>query len=132
MKVYIATKLENWQAHNEVRDWLLRAGHRISYDWTTHGPVFGKGLATVREVAVLEFEGVKAADIVIVLWPGGRGTQTELGMAIALQKPVYFVSTVEAHHQSTKETCAFYHHPSVRLFVSLADLYTRLELFNAN
>ena len=113
MKYYIATKLENHAAHNRLRDTLNALGHQITYDWTTHGPVYRSGLNRVREVAELETFGVTKADLVIVLWPGGRGTHCELGMALAAGIHVIFVSDNEAHHEATTETCAFYHHPLV-------------------
>ena len=114
MKYYIATKLENHAEHNRVRDILNALGHEITYDWTKHGPVYRSGLGRIREVAELETRGVLDSDFVVVLWPSGRGTHVELGMAIAAGKPVVFISDMEAHHQATQETCAFYHHPLVR------------------
>jgi nucleoside 2-deoxyribosyltransferase len=113
VKFYIATKLENHLTHNGVRDELLLHGHEITYDWTTHGSVQETTLERIREVAELEANGVIDCDVCIVLWPGGRGTHVELGMAIALGKTVVFVSDVIDHHHATRETCAFYHHPSV-------------------
>ena len=115
MKFYIATKLENHREHNRIRDLLHSAGHEITYDWTHHGPVYKDGLDRVREIAVLESQGVIDADAVIVLWPGGRGTHVELGIAIALGKRIVLFTDVDGHHESTPETCAFYHHPYVRL-----------------
>ena len=114
MKYYIASKLENHAEHNRVRDMLNALGHEITYDWTHHGPVYRSGLDRVREVAQLETQGVLDADFVVVLWPGGRGTHVELGVALAAGKPVIFISAVEDHHAATQETCAFYHHPLVR------------------
>lgn len=127
MKYYIATKLENHRTHNRVRDHLTALGHEITYDWTPHGPVFRSGLDRVREVAELETRGVLDADFVVVLWPSGRGTHVELGMAIAANKPVIFISDVEAHHEATTETCAFYHHPLVRRGRVLADIDALLD-----
>lgn len=122
MKYYIASKLENHIAVTELRDVLASLSHEITYDWTVHGPVYRSGLARVREVAVDEAQGVLAADFVVVLWPGGRGTHVELGMAIAAGKPVIFISDNEAHHEATTETCAFYHHPLVRRGRSAVDV----------
>lgn len=122
MKYYIATKLENHAEHNRLDAALKQLGHDITYDWTVHGPVYSHGLERVRAVAKAEAEGVRDADVVIVLWPGGRGTHVELGMALSLMKPVLFVSEVNDHHEATPETCAFYHHPCVVLFKSTADL----------
>lgn len=113
MKYYIATKLENHMAHNRVRDMLNALGHEITYDWTFHGPVYRSGLDRVREVALLETRGVVDADFIVVLWPGGRGTHVEMGIALGSGKQVIFVSADERHHESTPETCAFYHHPIV-------------------
>lgn len=115
MNYYIATKLENHAAHNALRDTLTALGHCITYDWTDHGPVYSHGLAVVEETAILETRGVLEADVVIVLWPGGRGTHVELGLAIGAGKQIILVSSVEGHHKASPETCAFYHHPNVTL-----------------
>ena len=72
MKYYIATRLENHAAHNELRDELTKLGHEITYDWTTHGPVWRSGVKVIAQTAVAEMEGVRSADFVIVLLPGGR------------------------------------------------------------
>lgn len=116
MKFYIASKLENHAAVSALRAELVKLGHCVTYDWTVHGPVYRSGLARVAAVAVDEVRGVLDADFVVVLWPGGRGTHVELGMAIAAGKPTVFVSDHEPHHEATTETCAFYHHPLVRRF----------------
>lgn len=113
MKFYIATRLENHAQHNRVRDALVAAGHQITYDWTAHGPVWRAGLDRIREVAVLERKGVRDADFVVVLLPGGRGTHAELGMALAYQTPCYVWSEDLRQFQACSETCAFYHDPLV-------------------
>lgn len=108
MKYYIATKLENHLAHNQLRDQLQEQGHEITYDWTTHNAVYREGLARIKEVIDLEIQGVLAADTVIVLWPGGRGTHVELGIAIAAKKNIIFMSPIENHHRASPEICGFY------------------------
>lgn len=124
MRYYIATSLENMPAHNALRD---RLGPGITYDWTLHGPVFRDGLARIAEVAERELNGIRDADVVIVLWPGGRGTHVELGAALALGKRVYFVSDVPGHHEACAETCAFYHHPLVTRVRTVEQLLACLE-----
>lgn len=116
MKVYIATGLANHAQHNRVRDLLLEKGVGLTYDWTTHGPVWQKGKAVIKEVSVNEIEGVLNANLVIVILPGGRGTHVELGAAIAAHKPVIlYCPTPETKRLLTacQETCAFYHHPNI-------------------
>lgn len=113
-KIYIATKLENAREHNEIRDMLREYRIGITYDWTTHGSVQGQGHAVIQDVALNEAQGVRDADLVLVLWPGGRGTHAELGMALALNKPVIFATREVDHIEGGPNTCAFYHHPLVR------------------
>lgn len=113
MKFYIATRLENHIEHNSVRDRLRAIGHEITYDWTTHGSVKNVSADRLREVAEAELRGVINADYVVVLLPGGRGTHTKLGIALAVGRPVIIRGTDEALGVSS-ETCAFYHHPLVR------------------
>jgi nucleoside 2-deoxyribosyltransferase len=116
MKVYIATGLEFAATQNRVRDALMAAGHEITYDWSAHGSVQSEGEKRIAEVAELEMGGVRDADVVIVLLPGGRGTHTELGMAIAWRKPVLVVAIPHgrAFHAQDGRTCAFYYAPLVR------------------
>lgn len=114
MKFYIATSLERADAHNLVRDYLVRLGHTITYDWTTHGSVQMEGIDRIREVALDEMRGVLEADAVIVLLPGGRGTHTELGMALAARKPVFLHGRDSSSFlDHTGRTCAFYYDPLV-------------------
>lgn len=113
MKYYIASALENIEVVRRVRDYLKSFGHEITYDWTSHGPVWSKGLKVCEEVCQLEINGVLNADIVIVLWPGGRGTHAELGMSIVAGKRIIFYSPVTGHHTPSSDLCIFYLHPLV-------------------
>ena len=128
MRYYIASKLENAPRVRQMRDHLNNLGHQQTYDWTTHGPVYGAGLQRLTEVSIHEINGVLLADVVIVLWPGGRGTHVELGAAIAANKRVAFISPLAEHHSATAETCAFYHHPLVTRFTSIAHFMTSPEI----
>jgi hypothetical protein len=114
MKFYIATTLTNADAHNRLRDFLTSEGHAITYDWTAHGPVWNQGEDRIAAVAAAELQGVADADFVCVLLPGGRGTHTEMGAALALGKPVLLQVESEEDLEGPA-TCAFYHHPGVTL-----------------
>ncbi len=114
MKFYIATRLENHAAHNEVRDALTALGHQITYDWTIHGPVWRQGAKVIAKTAEAELNGVREADFVVVLLPGGRGTHAELGIALALDKPSLICAPGASPLLTVApETCAFYWHPLV-------------------
>ncbi len=111
MKFYIATGLKNFEKHNIVRDGLLKLGHEITYDWTIHGSVKNKGIEELQEKGMLEVKGVKDADFVVVLLPGGRGTHSELGMSIALGKKtiIWARDEDEDFFKACDKTCIFYH-----------------------
>ena len=122
LRFYIASKLDNAPAVRELRDALVERGWIHTYDWTVHGSVQGQGHERIQSIALAEAEGVRTADFVIVLLPGGRGTHTEFGMALALNKIVFLVGDVERDF-SDGYTCAFYHHPWVlRLPLGTAQL----------
>ncbi len=116
MKYYIATRLENAAGHNALRDLLNGAGHKLTYDWTRHGSVKDKGRAVLAQVAENEIEGVREADFVVALLPGGRGTHTEIGAALALGKPTIIHDSdartdIDGAFSYGAATCSFYHHP---------------------
>lgn len=84
MNVYIATSLANHANHNLLRDELAKYQIKLSYDWTLpRDPEIPRS-----EIAWLELQGVKYADLVVVLLPGGRGTHVEFGAALACEKPI--------------------------------------------
>lgn len=117
MKYYIATSLSRMTAHNIVRDGLKNWGHEISYDWTFHGSVKSISKERLREVAVLELDGISEADFVVVLLPGGKGTHLELGFAIARKKKIFLHSEDSSVFELGTQTNAFYHHPDVNCLI---------------
>jgi hypothetical protein len=110
---YIATTLTNAARARQVADQLEALGHTITYPWWTHGAVGHAGEARLAEVAVAELEGVRLADAVIVLLPGGRGTHLEMGGALVAGKPVLLWSEDDAGFPLDDTTCSFYWHPLV-------------------
>ncbi len=98
-------------------------GHEILYDWTFHGSVKSVSKERLREVAVLELDGISKADFVVVLLPGGNGTHLELGFAIARGKRVFLHSEDPLAFELGPQTNAFYHHPDVTcLHCPIADV----------
>ncbi len=114
---YIATSLKRNPAHNMVRDVLQKDSHTLTYDWTVHGSVKEESYELLREVGQKELMSVAEADIVVVLLPGGFGTHTELGAALALKKDVIIHSEDPSVFTLGEKTCAFYHHEMVTQIV---------------
>lgn len=113
MKFYIATSLSRVDAHHTVKNALMQMGHEISYDWTLHGSVKSISKERLKEVALLELNGVFEADFVVILLPGGNGTHLELGFALAREKKVFIHFDDPRLLELGPQTNAFYHHPDI-------------------
>lgn len=110
MKAYVASSLERADEVEELYAFLTNVGVEVTYRWTQHGSVQHDGVARISEVALAELEGIRKADVVVVLLPGGRGTHVELGIACALEKPVILHGDLE---DQDGRPCAFYLLPNV-------------------
>lgn len=121
MKFYIASKLENCEQVQYLRDRLKEYGWIHTYDWTQHGSVKSISTEKLREVALKELQGIVDADIVIMLTPQGRGTHVELGMALALNKNVFIWHENDKYFKCTDDTSTFYWLPNVNRFCGTID-----------
>ena len=121
MKFYIASKLENYGRVQYLAGRLTSAGWVHTYDWTALGPKKESSIEALREIGRMEYNGVKEADVVIVLTPQGRGTHTELGMAIALNKQIYICHIDNTYFHCDDNTSTFYWLPQVRQFTGSVD-----------
>jgi len=95
---------------------LKKNGWEHTYDWTTHGSVKESDVETLKSVGQKEFNGVKSADILIVLTPQGRGTHVELGIAAAYNKTIYLFHADDKYFKCDDNTSPFYWLPNVKHF----------------
>lgn len=95
MKLYVAGKFEEAARVRQVHKRLRNAGHEITHDWTNEDPGERTGDelgAFLRDCAIKDYDGVRTADAVLVLnHPHLFGGAAEMGMALALGKPVFLV-----------------------------------------
>lgn len=125
---YIATGLTRIKEHNLVRDALLAKDWKITYDWTSHGSVKKTSFNRLKDVGFKMAKGIFDADVVIVLLPGGRGTHTELGMAIAKNKRIFIHAESSDYFSLCDETIAFYHLENIfHLTCPLVEIVNVLE-----
>jgi nucleoside 2-deoxyribosyltransferase len=113
-RFYLATRKDRDQEANALSQALTDRGWKRTFVWSAQD---GAGASRHAEIAVQELNGVREADVLVVLLPGGFGTHVEIGAALALGKPVILC----APNQKTLETpypCVFHYHPNVRIFVS--------------
>lgn len=124
MRFYIATGLKNEERAKKVSEVLRSSGHEQTYDWTQHGDIRSDGAERMKEVAFNEIRAVKDAELIVVLLPGGNGTHTELGAAIASRsnKRIILWSENGAEFNPDEKSCAFYFHPAVERLVCPFDV----------
>ena len=121
MKFYIASKLENYEQVKYLAGKLKSAGWIQTYDWTVHGSVKEVSIEALKEVGKKEYNGVKEADVLIVLTPQGRGAHVELGMAIAFNKRIFLCHADNTYFTCTDNTSPFYWLPQVNQFIGNTD-----------
>lgn len=116
MRIYVASGLENREQARALMSRIREAGHVITYDWTEHGSVEADGTERYIEVAISERWGVLFAEGLIVLLPGGRGTHTELGIAIGVGTPIAILNA-----STEPPVCVFHFLPEIRRFEGPAE-----------
>lgn len=126
--VYVATSVENaWKAR-EFQSMFARAGWQVTYDSTGQGSLRGLAAKDVCDVALKQMRGVLDADVLVVVLPAGRGTHTELGIAVASNKPIVVYAPSDEHLEgphlsgSSRRHCAFYYLPQVKIARSPAEV----------
>lgn len=123
-RFYICTGFGNKIQHNYLRDALVELGHEITHDWTfvVHGESDDPDWT---QHASDDAQGVADADFVPVILPGGLGTHTEMGMALALGKPI-FLLTIDPYLRDKIDgnecPSPFYHLPTVHLICPVEGL----------
>lgn len=130
MRFYISTGLLNRRRAEELSETLQRRGHELTYDWMSNGDVRREGDIRMGEVAFNELRAVRDAELVVVLLPGGGGTHTELGLAIATRgnKRIIIWSEQGDEFSFDERTCVFYFHPCCeRVVCPFEELLSRLD-----
>lgn len=119
LRFYLATSLKRAEEASYLANLLKEVGWVQTFDWTQ---AVDLQLSTSQEpasdsyraeVCLQELEGVLSADVVVVLLPGGRGTHTELGAALAANKPVILVFKSLDDLNTDGHPMAFYRHPNI-------------------
>jgi nucleoside 2-deoxyribosyltransferase len=113
-RYFISTRKDRAAQATELENALKDHGWHRTYEWSEQD---GEGHDAHAKLAAAELEGVGAADVLIVLLPGGLGTHVEIGAALALGKPVILCSPDEKT-LATPYLCIFHYHPLVRRLIS--------------
>jgi nucleoside 2-deoxyribosyltransferase len=121
MRVYVAASYLDKSKARELMKAFEPRGHTITHDWTNDGnnkddweiPIEKRSLCAINDIG-----GIRRANVLVIFGPGRRGTHTEMGIALALQKPIIMIQAQEPHG-------VFYSHPSV---VHVSSVDKALEL----
>jgi nucleoside 2-deoxyribosyltransferase len=118
MKFYVASGYGNKNLVKKTINALHQKSWTNTYDWTQSSRQISESvLALIGED---ELNGVKNADVVIILLPGGKGTHVELGIALGLSKRVYLYSPDDSIKDYEK-TCTFYYVNKIHRFIGAFD-----------
>jgi nucleoside 2-deoxyribosyltransferase len=112
-RFYLSTRKDRSAQAELLLEALRDRGWQRTLDWASQNDD-PDGYA---DSALTEIAAVREADVLIVLLPGGYGTHVEIGVALALGKPVILHSP----DQTTLDTpyaCIFHYHPGVKRLVS--------------
>lgn len=113
MKFYVASSFQNMQKVRILSSKLEEIGLQQTYDWTQNEKTVIN--IDLREIGIKEKEAVKGCDLFILLLPGGKGSHTELGIAIGSGVKKIYIYTPDSVSEDTLAT-TFYHLPEVEIF----------------
>lgn len=123
MKIYVAGNYsEDKLRCRSLMAELKNAGHEITEDWTD--PKYNNAPHVL--CCQVDVEGIRNADCIVfcaIFDRKYRGAFVEMGMALALGKPVYVLG-------NAIDTCVFTAHPLVRKFQSFYELIEVVEKGN--
>jgi len=114
MKFYIASSFQNIEMVREVSSKLLENGFQQTYDWTQNNKSVRK--EDLRKIGIKEKEAVMDCDLFILLLPGGKGSHTELGIALGASVNRIYILNPALESQKNSLATTFYHLPEVEIF----------------
>jgi hypothetical protein len=113
-RFYLATRKDRAAEAVTIVAALKTVGWERTLDWSN---LRDNSVTGYSETAVAELAAVRAADVLVVLLPGGYGTHVEIGVALALGIKII----IHAPDRRTLETpypCVFHYHPNVKVLIS--------------
>ena len=125
MKFYIASSITNYKQVQYLANKLRAAGWTQTFDWTMH-LAEETNIDFLKDMAKKEFFGVKEADTVIVLQPEGKGTHTEFGMVIALNKTVYLCHNDNEYFKGANSTTFYWLPQVIQLTGTIDEIYNEI------
>lgn len=114
MKFYVAGKYSEREQIRLIMSELEKMGHKITEDWTKHTDMNKANIYAQADIG-----GVTKSEVIIAIMLNTndyKGLWVEVGCGLGQDKRVYIVG-------NAGDSCIFVHHPLVRKFPTLFDLY---------
>lgn len=105
--IYVASAFWNKAAVRRATKKLKAKGYTVVSTWTKHRS--SPWSSALQQQAITDIDQLREADVLVVLWPGRRGTNSEIGGQLALGRTVIIVGMSAAE----KLRNVYYHHPAV-------------------
>lgn len=93
LKFYVSTGYENKERAAELAEVIEAFGGYVTCKWWNLSSA--PDTSNLSQIGELEIEGIRNADIMIVMMPGKYGTHTEFGVALALGKKIILYASSE-------------------------------------
>lgn len=122
--LYVASSLANWERVKRLQMHFRSLGVDITYDWTNFVISDSENRQELAKAAQRELDGAIAADHLLVVMPGGRGTHCELGAMIARCLPLALWGgnelpiTILADTDNVSHPTSFHHLPGIKRFTT--------------
>ena len=119
MRIYVASGFVNWRNVRLLQQYLEKCGATITADWTEGAEAHFDGVEETNEslsdVCEQDMRGVASCTAMVLWLPGARGAHVELGVALALEKPVILIANAKTLEGGAGYSCPFYHHRLVKV-----------------
>lgn len=87
-KFYIAGSFKYSKLINDLSDILENLSFVRTYDWTVNEK--SDSIERLHGIANEELQGVQQANLLVFIFPSGKGTNIEFGIATPLKKNICF------------------------------------------
>lgn len=109
--IYIASSLLKAEEVMSWQDRFRKIDILPTYDWAK---MYKR---SIPPSPIDMLQAVRAADVIVVLLPGGRGAHVELGVALGLHKKIILVQP------SLENTIVFYKSPGIESVPTMEDAF---------
>ena len=121
MKVFVSSSRANREQARRLIDMFIDRGWEITFNWTDDSLRQNEyTTAQMQALATNLMHAIDTCERYALLLPGGINSHVELGIALALRKPIWIFNAGEySMREDDPMACAFYFAKGVKLFDGL-------------